>query len=121
MVGCKCDPSRSEAQEVSLVRTLESYCKSEPCERYEHAIAMLESRTRLGSGCMVAETGSCGSFRYVRYSDGYWGYTQYFRASGPMVGAQTWSDIADRKNLGAVPSCTPVIERRLCGTPDSGR
>jgi len=121
MAGCKCDGSKTEAEVSSTEQSLESYCRNMPaCRRYEDAVAELERVAPPGSSCTKAETGSCGEFRYVEFSDGYYGYTHYFRASGPMVGARTWSDIAPQTDLGSVPSCTRIVERRLCITADSG-
>jgi hypothetical protein len=119
IAGCRNDRPKPGAI-ASTAPSLGEYCKGEPCRRYEDALAKLEELARPGSGCSVAETGSCGEFRYVEYSSGYVGYVQYFGASGPMVGAQTWSDIEARKNIGGVPTCTPIVERRLCGTSDAG-
>src|SRR5262245_44260010 len=78
MTGCKSDASKAEAQRSSTSQsksskapsnaetpTLETYCKDEPCRRYEDAVAKLERLTPPGSYCMKAETGSCGEFRYV--------------------------------------------------------
>ena len=127
IAGCRSDRSKAETQGSSTAQSnsskaqgLETYCKDEPCRRYEDAVAKLERLAQPGSYCITAETGSCGEFRYVEYSGGYQGYTQYFRASGPMVGARTWSDVEPRRDLGTVPSCKPIVERRLCVTPDSG-
>jgi hypothetical protein len=67
----------------------------------------------------MAETGSCGTHRFVAYSDGYWGFTEYFDGSGAMIAATSWSDIAPRTDHGAVPPCRPVAAQRFC-THDSG-
>lgn len=96
--------------------SLEAYCGSAPCRRHDDAVSNLRERTTAGSSCTLGDLGTCGELRFVRFSDGYWGFTEWFDAKGTMVAAEGWSDISPRTQHGSVPACTLTPVERLCAT-----
>lgn len=116
-VTASCSKSGSTNAPVDAALGLDAYCTNAPCRRHDDAVETLRERTRAGSGCTLGDVGACGAFRFVRYSDGYWGFIEWFDGEGTLVAAEGWSDIAPRKRYGDVPSCELKPAERFC-TPN---
>lgn len=111
--GCSKSGSKNASGDAAL--GLDAYCTNAPCRRHDDAVAKLRELTRAGSGCTLGDVGACGQFRFVRYGDGYWGFTEWFDSNGTMVAAEGWSDISPRKRYGVVPTCELKPAERFCG------
>ncbi len=107
--------------------TMESYCKPNGCRDYAAAVAHVRAQATPGKGpgCSDASIGRCSAYRYIHFSDGFSGSTEYFDDAGAMVGARTSADIdPGGSNVGTVPACAPEPSEVLCehgGYVDAGR
>jgi hypothetical protein len=117
VVTASCSKSGSTNATADAALGLDAYCTNAPCRRHDDAVSQLRELTRAGSGCTLGDVGACGALRFVRYSDGYWSFIEWFDAKDTMVAAESWSDISPRKRYGDVPSCELKPAERLC-TPN---
>ncbi|MEZ4223481.1 MAG: hypothetical protein R3B13_21215 [Polyangiaceae bacterium] len=115
--GAGCE---KKAEPTPKDTTIAGYCEPKPCNRFEQSHADVVARTGPGSGCFLANAGRCGDLKYIEFSDGYHGYTEFFDAKGTMVGAKRWSDISPKESFGRVPDCKLEITEEICKRDDAG-
>lgn len=90
-------------------------CGKGPCRTYDEAVREVKRYVRSGSTCTEAATGKCGLLRYVVFSDGFGGYTEYFDDAGVMKGRHGWADYnVNGSDNGAVPMCEKLPTQIWC-------
>jgi hypothetical protein len=124
--GCTCgkssttvpnDPANGPRRLPAL-----AYCGDGACPTYDVGLERMRRLTRphAAPGCTEASAGTCGTFRYVSFFDGFGAYTEYYAPDGAFVAASTWSDFNQNSEFGSPPSCTRAPVEVLCGG-DAGR
>jgi hypothetical protein len=100
-----------------------AYCGDSACPTYDVGLERMRRLTRphAAPGCTEASAGTCGTFRYVSFSDGFGAYTEYYAPDGSFVAASTWADFSPGgSEFGSPPSCTLAPMEVLCGA-DAGK
>jgi hypothetical protein len=120
--GCTCGKSSTAASAPRRLPAL-AYCGDGPCPTYDVGLERMRGLTgpHAAPGCTEASAGTCGTFRYVSFFDGFGAYTEYYAPDGSFVAASTWADFSPAgTDFGSAPSCTPAPVEVLCGG-DAGR
>ena len=82
------EPDTSPAQ---CYQPLSAYCQGTNCRDYARSLAAVR-RFGASGHCMFASAGKCGALRFTGTADGFVSGTEYFDASGRLVGAHRTTD-----------------------------
>jgi hypothetical protein len=82
---------------------LSDYCEGSECPTWEEAVAQAEELGAAGGPRCEDDTGTgmqlysgpCGDLGYISWSNWFWGYDEYFDASGTLVAAAYHDDVPD--------------------------
>ena len=70
---------------------LSAYCHGTKCPDYDRSLAAVR-RSGASGHCWFASAGKCGALRFTSTGSGYGNNTEYFDASGKLVGAHGSTD-----------------------------